>query len=152
MVKRIAATKRTLSKSSNALKDVLRQSSSLYPKRRNSGQQEHYEQRDFFKWMEILYPKIRKGCFAVPNGANVSDAERGRLVREGLTPGIPDICIPFPVGKHPGLFIEMKVGKNVCTPEQEEKIILYRSWGWRCEVCYGWNAAADVFTKYIKGI
>jgi hypothetical protein len=32
--------------------------------------------------------------FAVPNGANVSDAERRKLVSEGMSAGVPDLIIP----------------------------------------------------------
>jgi VRR-NUC domain len=57
-------------------------------------------------------------AFAVPNGLHTSKLQAARAVKEGLTAGIPDVCIV----RNDGLcaFIELKAGKNKVTPEQFE--------------------------------
>lgn len=46
--------------------------------------------------------------YAVPNGANVTETHRMRLVSEGLMPGWPDLNLDWPSGDYHGLRIEVK--------------------------------------------
>lgn len=62
---------------------------------------EHWEQRELVKWFRQTYPHTR--IFSVPNGAAVSPAQAARLKVEGLSAGVPDLCVP-----EWSLWIEMK--------------------------------------------
>ena len=53
-------------------------------------------------------------------GDKAKRAMTGKRMKDmGYLIGIPDIFIPEPVGKYPGLFIELKVGKNTTTDSQD---------------------------------
>jgi hypothetical protein len=53
---------------------------------------EHEEQRAFVWWWRSHHPGVR--IFAIPNGGGRSIREGGRLKAEGVTAGVPDLCIP----------------------------------------------------------
>lgn len=48
------------------------------------------------------------------------------------------------------LYIEMKAGKNTTTEKQDGWISDLRMQGYAAEVCYGWERAAEVITKYLE--
>ena len=53
---------------------------------------EHHEQAELVKWFRRKYGPIR--IFAIPNGGFRSRATAGRLKAEGVSPGVPDLCVP----------------------------------------------------------
>ena len=53
---------------------------------------EHHEQAELVKWFRRKYGPIR--IFAIPNGGFRSMATAGRLKVEGVSPGVPDLCVP----------------------------------------------------------
>lgn len=128
---------------------------------------EHNHQCALFRWSalnEKKWPELAL-LFAVPNGGSrggktVYSAkykrqiplEAVRMKEAGIKAGVPDICLPVPRGTYAGLFIEMKAGKNKPTPAQLEWHDRLRKAGHRAEVCYSWEAAANVIEKYLKGI
>lgn len=60
-----------------------------------------------------------------------------------------DLFLPIPKQEFHGLFIEMKVGRNRTSVEQDEWIALLRKNGYRAEVCYGADAAIKAIDDYI---
>jgi hypothetical protein len=86
-------------------------------------------QVNLFRWaaaQECVLPRL-KLLFAVPNGgarpAVMKDGRRfsvaaARMKAEGVKRGVPDICLPVPMGGFCGLWIEMKAGDNPASPEQ----------------------------------
>ena len=58
------------------------------------------------------------------------------MKREGLKSGVPDICLPIPKGQYCGLYIELKVGKNKPTKNQEYWLFSLSKAGHRTAVCY----------------
>ncbi|MCD8136119.1 MAG: VRR-NUC domain-containing protein [Parabacteroides gordonii] len=64
----------------------------------------------------------------------------------GYLNGMPDIFIPEPVGKYAGLFIELKVGKNTTTADQDEVLNKLCLRGYKVAVCYN----LDAFIKEVK--
>lgn len=113
--------------------------------------QEAVEQINLMKWTEYMsgrYPEI-KLLFHVPNGGSRNRIEAANLKKQGVKAGVPDLFLPVARGGHFGLFIEMKFGKNRTTAQQKEWIKELRDQGYRCEVCYGWEAASEVLTDYL---
>lgn len=57
----------------------------------------------------------------VPNGGNLSKAQSGRFKAAGLTPGVADLHFAWPLSGH-ALYgvIEMKAGRGVLTPDQQQ--------------------------------
>lgn len=93
---------------------------------------EHEEQREVVKWFRRKYGPIR--IFAIPNGGFRSRATAARLKAEGVSPGVPDLFVPF----H-RLWIEMKrVKGGKLSPEQRNwQKYLVEECGHTWMVCHG---------------
>ena len=106
---------------------------------------EHDQQVAFFKWFRMAHPKII--AFATPNAVKRNLISGKRLKDEGMLAGIPDIMI---ADGNPGLFIEMKFGKNKTTKLQEQMIDGLKLAGYRVEICYSWIEAKQVSEDYLR--
>ncbi len=96
---------------------------------------EHQEQVAFVQWMRWQYPD--DWIFAVPNGARTSIGHAAKLKAEGLTAGVPDLCVPSLK-----LFIEMKRQKaGTVSNEQLRWGDHLRSHGYYWEVARGCDEA-----------
>ena len=114
---------------------------------------EHDEQKALFQWAEIAQiqrPELAL-MFAIPNGGHRLKAVAGKMKAEGVKPGVLDIFLPVPRGKYHGLFLEMKTQKGVLTKEQRWWRKVLQGYGYRVEVCRGWQAAAEVIEQYLGG-
>lgn len=113
---------------------------------------EENEQIAVFRWAaleESTYPALRF-LHHIPNGGQRDKATAGRLKAAGVKRGVPDICLPVPLGGYAGLYIELKAGKNRPTPEQREWLSALTQFGYFAVVCYGFEEAVATITKYIK--
>ncbi|MFC1879813.1 VRR-NUC domain-containing protein [Chloroflexota bacterium] len=123
---------------------------------------EHSEQVAIFQWAELqkgAMPELAL-LFAIPNGAKLPwrrnkrgkrySPEATRLKAEGLKSGVPDICLPVPRAGWHGLFIELKVGKNKPTTEQETWLDRLFEQGYCAVVCYGSDDAINFITRYLE--
>jgi len=92
---------------------------------------EHEEQRELVRWFRQTWPGVR--IFAIPNGGARSPATAGRLKAEGVSSGVPDLCIP--AWK---LWIEMKrIKGGSLSPEQKDWIKYLEDVGYCAKVCKG---------------
>ena len=62
---------------------------------------EHFEQRELVKWFRQTFKGVR--IFAIPNGGIRSLSTAAKLKAEGVSSGVPDLCVP-----EWRLWIEMK--------------------------------------------
>lgn len=114
---------------------------------------ESEEQQALFEWAAVMggrYPQLHM-LFHIPNGGRRDAATAGKLKAEGVKAGVPDICLPCAVMPYHGLFIEMKVGNNKATAVQQEWLHKLSAEGYKVAVCYGWQDAAAVIMKYLRG-
>ena len=118
---------------------------------------EHSEQQAVFEWaalMEGQHPELAL-LFAIPNAGKRSYGAAKWMKAEGLRAGIPDIFLAHPVTDYStdydicGLFIEMKIGKNKPTAEQEWWIEALNEEGYRAEVCYSADEAIRTIKDYL---
>lgn len=104
--------------------------------------------------------------YAIPNGAGVAirsretrggkvvtySPERIKLVKEGLLPGIPDLCLPVPRTPHYiGLYLETKTQTGPTSAEQlaiHEKL---RRCGHAVEVYRTVDAGIQMLLMYLEG-
>jgi hypothetical protein len=122
---------------------------------------EHMEQCAFFCCLQIAseyYPQLN-AAFAIGNGGSRGDTEMsrkiagGKMKAEGVKPGVPDVCVPIPVGKYAGLFIEFKRLNGVpsdVSKDQEEWIANLSGVGYRVDVCYGWKHGMKTIREYFQ--
>lgn len=117
---------------------------------------EHNEQAALFNWAKYYETKCKllKMMFAIPNGGHRHKAVAAKMKAEGVKAGVPDIFLAvqwsvcgIPI---PGLFIEMKIGKNKPTQSQAEWIRKLEEGGYQCKVCYSWIDAAFVICDYLE--
>lgn len=123
---------------------------------------EHGQQAALFQWAALnikQYPQL-KWLFAVPNGFYSTPGQKAKMKAEGLKDGVPDVLLPvrsrWTMGsgwvefRYNGLAIEMKVGKNKTSKEQEEWIDHLENMNWQCHVCYSWEEARDKIMEYLN--
>lgn len=121
--------------------------------RKKPTQYEANEQEALFRWAAFIhgrFPEIDL-LYHIPNGGSRNRMEAANLKRQGVKAGVPDLCLPVARSGFNGLYIEMKAEKNTTTEKQEEWILALRRQGYAAEVCYGWERAAEVITKYLEG-
>lgn len=93
---------------------------------------EHAEQAEVVKWFRRKYAPVR--IFSIPNGGHRSKATAAKLKAEGVSPGVPDLFIPYYK-----LWIEMKrVKGGKISPEQRDwQRYLVEECGHTWMVCHG---------------
>ena len=130
---------------------------------------EYNEQVKFFNFIRfnLQYNKHREIlhalnlCYSVPNGAAMPkqydkktkksySVVAMKMVKSGMSKGIPDINVDYPVGSYHSLKIEMKWGKNVLSPFQAEKRGLIEAAGSKYIVCYSAKEAIQGLVDYLK--
>lgn len=84
----------------------------------------------------------RKCLIAIPNGGHVTDANRMRLTKEGMTAGVLDLELRIARGGYHALFIEVKRPKQKLRSAQEERIGIDAAQGYKSVVVY---SAAEIF-------
>jgi len=106
------------------------------------------EQIALVDWMKIK--KIKH--YAIPNGSWRTLIEAANLKRSGVSPGVPDICIPMPIEPYHGLYIELKrSGGGIVSPEQHEWLQWLSDSGYAARVCWGAEAAIKTIITYLDG-
>ena len=116
---------------------------------------ESVEQQQLFQWVDFAmgkYPELDM-LYHIPNEGKRSKSTGGRLKKEGLRKGVPDLCLPVARGGYHGLYIEMKriSGSNL-TKEQREWISMLEQQGYLAVVCKGFEQARMVLERYLKKI
>lgn len=118
---------------------------------------EEAHQIALFSWVERVrarYPLL-KWLFAIPNGGHRHKATAGKLKAQGVKAGVLDLHLPVPRGNFHGLWIEMKKPASpgsragITSREQREWIAFLREQGYRVEVAFGWEAAAEILKDYL---
>lgn len=110
---------------------------------------ESAHQKALFAWIALQtdYPEL-KLAFAIPNGGHRDKITAARMKAEGAKAGVWDIFLPVPNGRWHGLFIEMKVGKNILTTPQKEFCEKLRD-DYDFSICYSWEQARDALIWYL---
>lgn len=115
---------------------------------------EHGEQAALIEmcdWTGYPYNLI----YAVPNGGKRDKREAARLKAEGVRAGMLDLVLPLARvrpsgGIWCGLYLELKVGRNTTSPEQDEWIEKLTAEGYRCEVRYYCDPAWRLLQEYVR--
>lgn len=120
--------------------------------RRKPVQHESNEQEALFRWAVFArgkYPELDL-LYHIPNGGSRNRLEAANLKRQGVKAGVPDLCLPVARGKYHGLYIEMKYGKNKTSENQNIWLKALAAQGYAAAVCYGWQEAQELVTKYLE--
>jgi len=96
---------------------------------------EHLQQVRLVAWFRRTYPGVR--VFAIPNGGARSGPQGAALKAEGVSPGVPDLCIPAW-----NLWVEMKKESGgVVSPVQRDWIAYLEGIGHKVIVGHGFENA-----------
>jgi len=124
---------------------------------------EHWEQATLIQALKCYwtrYPDLSL-IHAIPNAGKRNRAARGRLKAEGMTAGVPDLCLPVPRRPYHGMYIELKrlpytspKTGNLVRPrpskEQKRYIAALQAQGYQVVIPSGWAEALQDILCYIK--
>ena len=112
---------------------------------------EHSEQVLLINWVrgnQSSDPRLVL-LYAIPNGGSRNIATAQRLKHEGVLSGVPDLCLPVPVGQYHGLYIELKTLKGKASDKQKRYIQSLNNQGYLAIVCQGHQEAIMAIKKYL---
>jgi len=113
---------------------------------------ESEEQEALFQWAAIQsgnHPEL-KWLFHIPNGGFRHKATAAALKRQGVKPGVLDLCLPVPRKGFHGLYIELKRLGEKPSPRQNRWLLFLREQGYKAVVAVGWVEAAEILLDYLK--
>ena len=99
---------------------------------------------EYLEWLKLPF-------YHVANERNCSPRRGAFLKSQGVQSGVPDICIPVPMGNYHALYIEMKSKSGRLSANQKRWISILRKHGNYAEVCYGADQAIELISQYMSG-
>ena len=113
---------------------------------------ESQEQQTLFGFCSVelsRYPELEMLAH-IPNEGKRTKSTGGRLKKEGLRKGYPDIVLNVSRQDYHGLFLELKRKRGYkVTKEQKEWIIKLNRQGNAAAFCYGWEQAWEFIYAYL---
>lgn len=95
------------------------------------------------------YPELEL-MYAIPNGGSRHLLEAVNLKKQGVKPGVPDVCLPVPRGGFAALYIEMKrIRGGKASDEQKDWVSRLKGAGNAAFVCKGCEEAWKIIQDYI---
>lgn len=88
---------------------------------------------------------------AIPSGDWRGFAVGKKLKAEGVVPGVPDLCLPVPVGDYHGLYLELKRKGKSPSEEQWKFMINLYALGYCVHVTNHLEVALEIIEDYLKG-
>lgn len=121
---------------------------------------EHDEQAAVIAWARLMggsWPCL-DWLHAIPNGAQfgmdkrLASIQYNKLKAEGLTPGIPDLFLPFPSRGYHGFYIEMKRpgNENGVSDRQRAFMEYAEKVGYLCQVHDNADGAIEALEWYLE--
>lgn len=113
---------------------------------------EHQEQADVVSWWGMAcagYTLPRIALFAIPNGGARDYITGARLKAEGVRRGVFDLCLTAARKQFHGLYLEMKVGSNKPSPEQQDFQRMLIEQGYQATVHWNAGDAIDAIKAYL---
>ena len=112
---------------------------------------EHDEQAALIQWAHISerdHPELMN-LYAVPNGTYTTPASAAKAHAEGLSKGVPDLCLAWPAGVYHGMYLEMKSKTGTLRPEQRTWLQRLKAAGYYTAVCRSYEEARDAIMAYL---
>lgn len=100
-------------------------------------------QRGRYPDLDLLYHVPNEGMRGIIGGV--------KMQHMGLKKGVPDLCLPVPVGAYHGMYIEMKRQKGTTPTDEQVWWLEALSRNGYCVCwCRGWQEAANAILDYLK--
>jgi len=119
-------------------------------------QRERIEHINTVNWFKHHYPELYDDFHHFANERKFekkggAEYHAGRMLkRMGVKKGVPDFFLALPQNGKCGLWIELKVGKNKPSKEQQEFLDRKSQRGYECACVWGSDAAREVIKKYLS--
>lgn len=113
-------------------------------------QPEQAEHINVVNWFHYQYPELADDFHHFANERKCSIQQGRTLKRMGVKKGVSDFFLAIPLNGKAGFWIELKVGTNKLTPEQEEFLNRKTQRGYLCAVCWGFESAKEFISFYLK--
>ena len=114
-------------------------------------QSEHHEQVEFFKMCRNSPHIELRFAFAIPNGIKTTVGQAKKLKREGLTAGVPDVCLPVARGGYHSLWLEFKTHKGRVSDKQAVFHAFLRREGHKVLIPRSYGEAKTMVEDYLRG-
>lgn len=89
--------------------------------------------------------------YAIPNGGRRNYVEAIKFKRTGVSPGVPDICIPYACGSYHALYIELKRAKGgKVSDSQKEWLAFLTKNGYLAQIAEGFEKAKEIVLYYFS--
>ncbi len=112
-------------------------------------QPEQAEHINVVNWFNYQFPDLADDFHHFANERKCS-VQQGRILkRMGVKKGVADFFLAIPLNGYSGFWLELKVGKNKVTPEQEAFLNRKTARGYLCSVCWGFEAAKELISTYL---
>ncbi len=130
----------------------------LTPEKLAASGTEHAHQVAIFQWIAIDGKHLHDLdlLYAVPNGGDRRPSVAASLKAEGVKSGVPDMCLPVPIGVYAGLYLELKVPKHFGTKSggRSDKQINWhkrlRAQHYAVVTAFGWEPAIRAIQDYYE--
>lgn len=123
----------------------------MKPKRQ---QPEYDSQCTVVEWARLkerTFPALGL-LYAIPNSGKFPVQYRVKLAKQGLLPGIPDLCLPIPNKHYHSLRVEMKSKDGRLSKEQKQIKNLLESYGNKVVVCWSAEEAIKAIADYLLNV
>ena len=130
-----------------------REKSIEHTHRRTHGELEHEIQVSYIDTIPLLrseFPALEL-TYAIPNGGHRHPAVGGKMKREGVRRGMPDLCLPVPVDPWGALYQEVKIPGRNMSAYQVEKAEQLRAAGNVVVVCHSLDELLTSAKNYLSG-
>ena len=110
-------------------------------------------QSGFIDWVRIVevsqIPSLQL-LYAIPNGGHRHASVGGKMKREGVSRGIPDLHLPIARRGYHSLYLETKAPGGKLSKWQIEKKEMLETYGNSVIVCYSIGDLIDAVTEYLQ--
>jgi hypothetical protein len=112
-------------------------------------QPEQIDHINVVNWFTHHYPLYADDFHHFANERRCS-IQQGRLLkRMGVKKGVADFYLALPTKGSAGLWIELKVGKNKLSKEQQEFLDRKNQRGYDAVSVWGWESATHILKTYM---
>lgn len=101
-------------------------------------------------WMKLVFPNEEKNTYHFANERKCSLQYGKMLKKMGVKAGVLDLFISIPKQKKSGLWLEIKVKKNVLSPFQKQFMENQIKNGFAVACCWGIEAVQKVISLYLS--
>jgi hypothetical protein len=113
-------------------------------------QPERIDHINTVNWFKHHYPELDDDFHHFANERRCTPQEGSMLKRMGVKRGIADFFLAIPRNGKAGLWIELKVGKNKPSKEQQAFLDRKAQRGYEAVCVWGTDAAREAISAYLK--